>query len=73
VAGLLKTDLLLRPDYIILAGARIAWIAATPGRWLCSGRAPDISRCHFLTANTHTTPPCGTLFSKPGTLPANAS
>ena len=29
--------------------------------------------CHFLTANTQTTPPCGTLFSKPGTLPANAS
>lgn len=29
--------------------------------------------CCFLTAKTHTTPPCGTLFSKPGTLPANAS
>ncbi len=29
---------------------------------------------HFLTANTQTTPPCGTLFSKPRTLAvANAS
>ena len=33
------------------------------------------SRGHFLTANTQTTPPCGTLFSRPGILPsvANAS
>src|SRR5260370_13537953 len=30
----------------------------------------DLSFCnHFLTANTHTTPPCGTLFSTPILLP----
>ncbi len=40
---------------------------------IAAGRRILLSRSHFLTANTQTTPPCGTLFSRPGTLPTNAS
>ncbi len=32
-----------------------------------------IARYFLLSANTQITPPCGTLFSKPATLPASAS